>query len=154
MFSAVFYLVAVALSTLLETAVSVCPLTLHGKCLCDSINLVTNCSNANLTDLSILHDVPIQTKVLIFTGNNLNSLPIDAFGVDRKQPKPLLEMDLSSNNISSIHEKAFRGFDSLKKLILNNNNIVITGMFISTSLDMFCSSPTHWRVWLVKLFKW
>lgn len=119
--------VVIFFSLIIKTIDAVCPLTLHSKCLCDPINLITNCSNGNISDLSILHDIPIQTKILIFRGNNLNRLPIDAFGLDRKQPKPLLEMDLSANNISFIDEKTFRGFESLKKLILNNNQIVITG---------------------------
>uniref|UniRef100_T1KN92 LRRCT domain-containing protein n=2 Tax=Tetranychus urticae TaxID=32264 RepID=T1KN92_TETUR len=106
---------------------SLCPLLLSSVCQCDVKNFITNCTGSNITDLAWLHDIPIETKTLVLSGNDIPRLPKDVFGFRRKEPKPLEYLDLSNNKIQLINGKSFRGFSLVKKLILNNNQILITG---------------------------
>ena len=107
--------------------VTLCPLLLRSVCSCDSKNLITNCTSSNITDITWLHDIPIETKQLILTGNDMPKLPRNVFGFESKQIKPLEYLDLSNNKIQLIDGESLHGFKLVKKLILNNNQILITG---------------------------
>lgn len=81
---------------------------------------ITNCTNTGFKEPSMLRQLPIETEVLIFTGNNIESLPPNLFGNETSYTK-LTDVDLSNNNISKIQGKAFHRIPNVKRLILNNN---------------------------------
>lgn len=121
-----------------------CPSEFPSKCNCGRLaleqadplllpyygKLVVNCSYTNLTDAAFLKFIPTWTQVLIFTGNSFKSeLPVNLF--DSDVPKRSLDslevIDLSNNQITSIRGKTFHNVKNVKKLILDNNNLLMTG---------------------------
>ena len=109
-----------------------CPAEFKGKCHCGTVPYgnsgrelyVTNCTNANFTDASMLVQLPIETEILIFTGNNITNLPANLLGQDASYEK-LHTIDMSNNNIRSIKGKTFHNVKSVRILTLDNNEIEI-----------------------------
>lgn len=55
---------------------------------------VTNCTNVNFTDVTILSHVPQETEVLIFTGNNFPVLPANVLDQSKKYDSPFFVMEI------------------------------------------------------------
>lgn len=112
-----------------------CPPQFMSRCTCGKVtedkksSFVVNCSGANFNDTSMLHFLPNATEILIFTGNNLSSdLPTNIFGADSINNFDKLRLiDMSSNQIRSLKGKTFHKVKSVRKLILDNNELLITG---------------------------
>lgn len=122
-----------------------CPLQMRSACRCgkavyndvnvDKTVFVVNCSyvnlsNVNLTkvgdNVSFLHYLPQETEVLLLNNNNLTVLPSD-FLVKPENYKNLKAIDLSSNNLITIHNETFKNLTQLRILNLNDNQIQLTG---------------------------
>ena len=91
---------------------------------------VVKCIDQRLTDPILLSHLPTWTEVLIFTGNNLSDsgLTSNLLNTSRLRSfERLHTIDLSNNQLSSINVRSFQGLKSLRKLILNNNDLSITG---------------------------
>ena len=116
-----------------------CPPAFRGRCTCGKIDanddskyrgsFVTNCTDGNFTDTDMLTALPEATEVLIFSGNPLvTELPLNLFGSGTKKSFDRLHLiDFSNNNIRSIKGKTFHHVKKVKKLILDNNRLTITG---------------------------
>ena len=74
----------------------------------------------------MLEYIPDETEVLIFTGNNIGFLRNNIIG-NYQEHELLRVMDLSNNNITEISGKAFHKVAGVKILILNHNNLRISG---------------------------
>ena len=109
-----------------------CAEPFKGKCQCGlrpygptgRLSYVTNCTNTNFTDVDALTQTSPETEVLIFTGNQVLSLPPNLIGNDAKYEK-LHTIDLSNNGIKYIRGKSFHNVKTVRVLNLNNNDIVI-----------------------------
>lgn len=109
-----------------------CAEAFKGRCLCGRRpygstgreSYVTNCTNSNFTDVDMLTQISPQTEVLIFTGNNVMSLPANIIGQDAKYEK-LHTIDLSNNKIKLIRGKSFHNVKTVRVLNLNDNEILI-----------------------------
>lgn len=119
---------------------------------------VTNCTNTNFTDVNLLRFVPNKTQILIFQGNFFPELPVNVFGEKRNQHDALEVIDLSNNQIEHVHGKSFHDVNFVKKLILSNNNIFITGKCQVHPVSFFIfktwsltSSLSYSRIKLLKL---
>lgn len=91
---------------------------------------VVKCIDQYFTDPSVLTYLPTWTEVLIFTGNNLSDTGLisNLFNTSRLRSfERLHTIDLSNNQVTSINIRSFQGLKSLRKLILNNNDLSITG---------------------------
>lgn len=116
-----------------------CPLEFRNRCSCGRFTIkapdgkayqrfVTNCTNGGFSDANVLRALPVETQILIFTGNNLAELPQNLFGNDgQKQYVDLKVINLSNNKISAIHGKTFHNVRNVTKLILDHNELLITG---------------------------
>lgn len=113
-----------------------CPLQLKAFCRCgnavyndvnpDKTVYVVNCSFVNLSNVTFLHYLPQETEVLLLNNNNLTNLPND-FLVKPENYKKLQAIDLSNNNLVTIHNETFKNLTELRILNLNDNQIQITG---------------------------
>lgn len=111
-----------------------CPTVFAERCSCgigsyrnmfpDRQVYITNCTNTGFQDATILEFVPPQTEVLIFTGNHFPELPRNALGVWNNFSN-LAMIDLSNNGIKNIPGQAFHKVSSVRRLILNHNDIYI-----------------------------
>lgn len=112
-----------------------CPPQFLGRCTCGRVtedkktSFVVNCSGANFNNTSMLLYLPNATEILIFTGNNLSSeLPANILGADSVNNFDKLRLiDMSNNQIRSLKGKTFHKVKGVRKLILDNNDILITG---------------------------
>lgn len=86
---------------------------------------VVNCTNAGLTDTSILKNMPETTQVLIFTGNIIKELPWNVFGAINDY-NDLKVVDMSNNHIQEIRGKTYHHVANVRRLILNHNNLTIS----------------------------
>lgn len=104
-----------------------------GKCTCGPGSYegrapntyIVNCTDAGFTDTSVLSYMPLQTEVLIFTGNRIAELPPNVFGSINDFPR-LAVIDMSNNHIREIRGKAYHHVASVELLILNHNNLSIS----------------------------
>lgn len=74
----------------------------------------------------MLEMLPDETEVLIFNGNNINFLHNNVIGMTQEH-ELLKVIDLSNNNISEISGKAFHKVRNVEILILNHNDLRISG---------------------------
>lgn len=87
---------------------------------------VVNCTDSGFTETKMLEMLPLETQVLLFNGNNINLLDWNLFGM-WDDHKYLEVVDLTNNNISEILGKAFHKVAQVKRLVLNHNNLKISG---------------------------
>ncbi|XP_037956048.1 toll-like receptor 4 [Teleopsis dalmanni] len=90
-----------------------------------AVKFVVNCSNAGLTNTSVLEYMPEEVQILIFTGNNIPELPWNVFG-SINDYKNLTIVDMSSNHIREIRGKSYHHVQNVQRLILNHNNLSIS----------------------------
>ena len=74
----------------------------------------------------MLEFLPEETEVLLFNGNNIPYIRQNVLGKDQEHAN-LKVIDFSNNNISEIAGKAFHFVRSVEILILNHNNLRISG---------------------------
>lgn len=94
-------------------------LSCHGcpeKCLCSSQTV--KCQNQGLD--AIPHSLPVNTKILFVTGNNISRISADSFPVQLAQ---LTDLYLSGNELESVDAMVFDNLPNLVRLDLSNNNI-------------------------------
>lgn len=111
---------------------SACPVEFQGRCQCGRVpygpngilSYVTNCTNTNFDDTRMLLKLPVETEVLIFTGNYIPDLPFNILGKNRSYGR-LHTIDMSNNHIQSIKGKTFHHVEFVKKLVLNDNDLYI-----------------------------
>ena len=111
-----------------------CPKVFSGRCNCgpawykawnsDRKMWITNCTNTGFTDPGILENIPAQTEVLIFYGNQFRRLPWNLFGMWENHTS-LEVVDLTNNQIQEIQGKSFHKVHNVKRLILNHNDLYI-----------------------------
>jgi len=114
-----------------------CPKIFKKKCTCKEQNYlryqptrndtyVVNCTNSGFRDTQMLQYLPIETQVLIFNGNYIDLVPNNVFG-QVEEHLNLKVIDFSNNHINEITGKAFHLVSSVEVLILNHNNLQISG---------------------------
>lgn len=106
---------------ILSNIISICLSTSSciNKCQeCTQFEIV--CRGLNQTDLNLIKNPSENIKKLTFTNNNLNILTEPLFDT---QTLNLEYLDLSSNNIRSIHKNVFQNLPQLTELILDNNHL-------------------------------
>ncbi|EFX80004.1 trophoblast glycoprotein-like [Daphnia pulex] len=109
-----------------------CPPDFGDRCICGKANyngkprFLVNCTNTQFNDAAMLEKLPIQTEVVIFTGNNITSMPWNVFGKMNDYPD-LEVIDMTNNNIKEIKGKTYHHVRNVKTLILNHNQLNITG---------------------------
>ena len=101
------------------------------KCTCERVysplNEYTkvNCTNAGFTDVSPLHSIPHTVRSIVFSGNNIPVLNPNIMGKGAnsacRKMLQLTALDLSRNNIRTIHGKAFHCMPQLEVLLMDNN---------------------------------
>lgn len=91
----------------------------------DQMQYIVNCTNAGLTNTSILENMPAKTEILIFTGNKIKELPWNVFGAINDY-NYLKIVDMSNNNIQEIRGKTYHHVANVRRLILNHNNLTIS----------------------------
>lgn len=109
-----------------------CPLEFQERCACGNIpygpegkmTFVTNCTNSGFDNAAMLQKLPLETEILIFVGNEVRNLPLNIFSLNAKYDR-LHTIDLSNNKIQSIRGRTFHKVTSVRKLILNDNDIRI-----------------------------
>lgn len=109
-----------------------CPLEFQGRCQCGNIpygperkmTFVTNCTNFGFDNADMLQKLPLETEILIFVGNEVRTLPMNIFSLNVQYDR-LHTIDLSNNKIQLIRGKTFHKVTSVRKLILNDNDIHI-----------------------------
>ena len=87
---------------------------------------MTHDSFYRFTNTDMLELLPDETEVLIFNGNNINYLRNNVIGMVQEH-ELLKVIDLSNNNISEISGKAFHKVRNVEILILNHNDLRISG---------------------------
>ncbi|KAG7174626.1 SLIT and NTRK-like protein 2-like [Homarus americanus] len=111
-----------------------CPESFKGRCKCGNITSIysstnkftVSCTDSGFTNASMLQDIPENTEILIFTGNNVPELPFNIFNNYLKLLDVLETVDMSNNNIRFIQGKSFHKVYNVKTLILNHNALEIT----------------------------
>lgn len=86
------------------------------KCLC-SLQTV-KCQNQDLD--AIPHHLPVNTKILFVTGNNISRIDVHSFPTHMGQ---LTELHLSGNAMESVESMVFDNLPNLVRLDLSNNKI-------------------------------
>ena len=114
-----------------------CPVVFEGLCHCGMQHYkawkpeeevyVVNCTNAGFKKTNMLELLPNGTQVLLFNGNNLGQLDWNLLGVWDDHVK-LEVLDLSNNRITDIKGKSFHRVSYVKRLILDHNNLKISGI--------------------------
>lgn len=82
-------------------------------------------SNKSSSDSLMLEVLPPETEVLIFVGNKIEDLDWNLFGIWDKHER-LQVIDLSNNHIRSIAGKTFHKVSTVKRLLLDHNDLVIS----------------------------
>lgn len=117
-----------------EKDITGCPKVFGGRCICGLANykqwnpdkqvFITNCTNTGFKNTTMLEYLPDETEVLIFTGNHLETLPWNLFGIFDERKK-LEVVDLTNNGIKEIQGKSFHKVTTVKRLILDHNDLYI-----------------------------
>lgn len=145
-------------SLLFSSRTKQCKTNYPGRCQCnpemyDGVQkFVTKCINSMFNNASVLKRLPPKTEVLIFKGNNITVIPSNAFGKSFFSGvyKKLEVIDLSNNAIFKLQKGAFNHIPSLKKLILNNNWLVVDNVkyFVNMNAlqELHLKSAFYFRV--------
>ena len=109
---------------------------------CECTDYYIYCNNQRLTDINVLQPY-INTTVssIKVIGNVFNELPKDLFGACSTSLPGLRRLDLANNDIRIIHDTTFLCFDSLEKLILNNNSFQVETFLRNFRIQN--ASPKH-----------
>ncbi|XP_068212968.1 phospholipase A2 inhibitor [Palaemon carinicauda] len=112
-----------------------CPDSFKKRCHCgmarstydnfDKLKFTVNCTNTGFTSADMLMSLPEQTEVLIFTGNTIETLPVNILN-NFKEYNNLETIDMSNNHIRFVQGKTFHKVYNVKTLILNHNDMDIT----------------------------
>lgn len=127
----IYTVVLIGLTIELSASSQSCGPKFSTKCSCGKMEydnkpqFVVNCTNAGFTDTNILEYMPINTEVLIFTGNNIPELPWNVFGSINNYSN-LNVVDMSNNRIQNIRGKSYHHVQNVQRLILNHNNLSIS----------------------------
>ena len=78
-------------------------------------------------DSTPLAQIPKETEVLIFNGNNVPYMRNNVIGMTNEH-EVLKVIDFSNNRIEEITGKAFHKVSNVEKLILDHNQLSISGM--------------------------
>ncbi|UXI22036.1 uncharacterized protein NH340_JMT07979 [Sarcoptes scabiei] len=127
-----------------------CPIELENRCDCglrpyngqlfssylgsNRPTFVTNCSDSKFNHSSILKFIPLETEILIFTGNHFEEFDADSFNQNYSK---LLIVDLSKNSIKRIHSNSFRPIRSAKILLFDHNQIDLSDFETQQFLSNF-----------------
>lgn len=117
--------------TTIESRINPCRSKLLADCFCGKMyydrqeQFVVNCTDLHFTTVDMLKELPEETQVLIFTGNNIPTLPWNLFG-DLNNLSMLKTIDMSNNGIREIKGKSYHHVPNVQRLILNHNNITIS----------------------------
>jgi len=114
-----------------------CPKIFKGKCQCGrrqthlwhperNDTFVTNCTNQNFVEASMLRYLPNETEVLVFVGNHITCLENNVLGMTQEH-EVLKVIDMSNNRLEEITGKAFHKVRNVEILMLNHNNLKISG---------------------------
>ncbi|XP_044011936.1 SLIT and NTRK-like protein 4 isoform X2 [Aphidius gifuensis] len=103
-----------------------------GLCICSKIcfegkyRYVVNCTETNFQNAKMLQFLPDETEVLIFTGNNLTSLPWNVFGTNGNNSFSKLKIiNMSKNKIREIKGKTYHHVKNVERLILDFNELSV-----------------------------
>lgn len=135
-----------------------CGTSFGGRCLCGSTvkkSFLVNCTNTGFTNTTMLQNLPSETESLIFTGNNIPTLPWNVFG-DQDQTPLLKEVDMSNNAIKEIRGKAYHHVASVELLILDHNELSLsskTGEEVHRHSRMFSNFINLRALHLTNAFK-
>lgn len=99
----------------------ICSKVIHN----DLTKFTVNCTDLGFRDVEMLRQLPAETEVLIFTGNNIPTLPWNIFG-DLRNLSKLTTIDMSNNKIHEIKGKTYHHVPNVELLILNHNNLKIS----------------------------
>ena len=111
-----------------ETSRAECGPAFEGRCHCQMTcyngrhQYVVNCTDTKFRNTKPLEHLPEKTEVLIFTGNNLETLPWNIFG-DINRTKSLRVIDMSRNKIREIKGKSYHRVPNVERLILDFNDL-------------------------------
>lgn len=97
---------------LLTVALSRC--SCPDRCLCSSQTV--KCQNQDLSAIPL--SLPLNTRFLFVTGNNISDITVDSFPTKLEM---LTDLYLSGNQIESVGEKVFENLPNLVRLDLSNN---------------------------------
>ncbi|XP_077431916.1 trophoblast glycoprotein [Vanacampus margaritifer] len=86
------------------------------KCAC-SLQTV-KCQNQDLD--AIPHSIPVNSKLLFITGNNISSINEDSF---TSHLELLTDLDLTDNKMEAVEKMVFHNLPNLERLDLSNNKI-------------------------------
>jgi len=109
-----------------------CPRDFLGRCKCGKSiyngvsRYLVNCTNSGFNNAAMLEDMPVETQVLIFTGNKITSMPWNILGKMNDYPD-LEVIDMTNNKMTEIKGKTYHRVKNVKTLILNHNQLNITG---------------------------
>ena len=81
---------------------------------------ISNCTNSAFTEPTGMQYTPRETEVLIFNGNNFETLSLNMLGLWRGGHKDLMRMevlDLTNNRIKEIQSKSFHKVNGIRRLI-------------------------------------
>ncbi|XP_053694301.1 trophoblast glycoprotein [Sabethes cyaneus] len=124
----IFFTVLIIIST---ARADDCGEKFRGKCKCGQqmynyqTRYVVNCTDEGFRDTNVLEYLPLQTEVVIFTGNYIDELPWNVFGAINDLVN-LSIVDMSNNHIREIRGKTYHHVPNVKRLILNHNNLSIS----------------------------
>lgn len=129
----VFIILLIAPIFQVQSKISLCAHHSLAGCVCETVfrssehrNFITvNCTDQGFTNTSMLKELPKETQMLIFTGNNIPTLPWNVFG-DLNNLTNLEIIDMSNNGIREIKGKAYHHVPNVRRLILNHNNLTIS----------------------------
>ncbi|XP_013405464.1 trophoblast glycoprotein [Lingula anatina] len=103
-----------------------CPKDLPQGCSCNDTTATFTCRNTKFQNADVLKQVPLNARTVVFTGNNIQELPINVVGNcshdSTLQHKNLTSLDLSNNSIRVIPGQSFHCIPNLRILTLNENN--------------------------------
>ncbi|XP_028428336.1 trophoblast glycoprotein [Perca flavescens] len=94
-------------------------LSCHGcpeKCSC--VSQTVKCQDLGLD--AIPQSLPVNTKILFVTGNNISRISVDSFPI---RLQLLSELYLSGNDVESVDAMVFDNLPNLERLDLSNNRI-------------------------------
>ncbi|XP_053977327.1 phospholipase A2 inhibitor [Hylaeus volcanicus] len=113
----------------LESAKLECGQFFENRCYCmmtcyeNHHQYVVNCTDAGFLNTVPLLHLPNKTQVLIFTGNFLEQLPWNVFGILDDSLPDLRVIDMSRNKIKEIRGKAYHHVHRVERLILDFNEL-------------------------------